>query len=1024
MVNGTEYTFQIHAVDEDDNQFSSPSDPATATPENEIPDPPTGLQAAPGDSHVTLTWNNPNDASIDRYEYQYTYVDPNDANNTISSDWVQGPKREGRAINHQFTVTGLINGAIYTFQVQAVDLVDPNDDSDDEFSGPSDPKTATPLPGQPREPVNLAARKGDSQVMLSWQHPDTTDAPITKYEFVHLLQTDPLHGEGDDKFGYAVAVDGDTAVIGAYQDDREDDAMTPDVDESAVDSGAAYVFTRVEGVWEERVKLTASDGEAYDNFGISVAVDGDTIVIGASGDDGDGATDSGSVYVFVKPASNGGWAAPVAETAKLTASDAAALDYFGHSVAVSGDAVLVGAYQDDDEVNNLEDSGSAYIFVKPAGQGGWAGWNALQQTAENDNDPDKDALTAKLTADDGADDDYFGTSVALDGDTAVIGAPGDDDDGVDSGSAYVFVKPGAGWTTSTGINEINQTAKLNASTGAAGDGFGVSVAVSGDTVVTGAPGDDGNGADSGSAYVFVKPIGMDWADGSEKDHLTAEDGEAGDYFGYSVAVNMDVIVVGAYGDDNNGDESGSAYVFTRNSQDEWSQTNKLTAENGEAGDWFGYSVAVDSPGHTALVGAGSAHLLDTHDWEDVPESQGQLPTGHTVVDLSNGRTYDFKVRAVNGFHQGLPAVDSATPGTGGGSLSANNNPDFIEGDDITRSVLENAALGTPVGVPVTATDSDNDTLEYSLFGEDRASFAVHRWTAQLTTKTSLDFESQNEYSVRVEARDGEGGFEIINLTITVGDVDEPPSLPGAPQVFIAGPTGLTVGWTEPDNQGPEITDYDVQYREAGGNFRDAGYNGLGTSATLEGLIPATSYEVQVRAVNDEGVSPWSDSGRGETGQVEEGPVPTEPTQPNIGSTPTPVPTLAPLTGPTPTVPPTGAGGPTPTAGPPTTTDQRPGFKPESTGAVVPTPMFDPVVKPIPVPQAAPIPESVPTVTPLPVSQAPEPTPEPTPAAEPALSEADTGDEGFPWWIIAVIFIGIAAGILLIIWVRRKRNKTK
>ena len=167
-----------------------------------------------------------------------------------------------------------------------------------------------------------------------------------------------------DKFGYAVAVDGDIAVIGAYQDDG-----------NGADSGAAYVFTRVEGVWTQAAKLTASDGAAYDNFGISVAVDGDTVVVGAPGDDGAGA-DSGSVYVFVKP--TGGWATST-ETAKLTASDGAALDYFGYSVAVDGDTVLVGAYQDDDG-DDSEDSGSAYVFTKPNSSGGWADWEPMEDT--------------------------------------------------------------------------------------------------------------------------------------------------------------------------------------------------------------------------------------------------------------------------------------------------------------------------------------------------------------------------------------------------------------------------------------------------------------------------------------------------------------------------------------------------------------------------------------------------------------------------------------------------------------------
>ena len=1006
LTNGTTYTFNVRAVDNQASPAEGNPSSDSATPISSTPKILRGLTANVGDRQVRLTWDDPDDVSIDKYQYSTDDFTTSKDLALNDTDAISDPG------TIRYTVTGLTNGTTYTFKVRAVDdeAVTPE--------GPAAEVNATPLPGQPREPKNLAARKGDSLVRLTWQHPDTTGAPITKYEFVHLLQTKPLYGEGEDKFGYAVAVDGDTAVIGAYQDD----AMTPDVDESAVDSGAAYVFTRVEGVWEERVKLTASDGEAYDNFGISVAVSGDTIVIGASGDDGDGAADSGSVYVFLKPSA--GWAgwkdladdAKDALTAKLTASDAASLDYFGHSVAVSVDTdsetVLVGAYQDNDEVNDLEDSGSAYIFVKPTSNEGWT--DATE--------------TAKLTPNDAADDDYFGTSVALDGDTAVIGAPEDDDNGIDSGSAYVFVKPDSGWT-----NTSTQTAKLTDSDGEAGDWFGVSVAVDNDTVVVGAylddreddlttPDIDETVVDAGSAYVFVKPLGTAWTTtNTPTAKLTPDDGEAGDYFGYSVAVDMDTVVVGAYWDDDNGDESGSAYVFTRDSLTrKWSQTNKLTAEDGEAGDWFGYSVAVDSPGHTALVGAGSAHLLDTHDWEEVPG--GKDARTHIVDGLSNGRMYDFKVRGVNSFHQGPPAVGSATPGTGGSSLSANNNPEFNEGDNITRAVSENAPVRTPVGGPVTATDADDDTLEYSLFGEDRASFNLDRWTGQLTTKTSFDFEAQNEYSVRVEARDGEGGFEIINLTITVVDVDEPPSQPGTPQVFVAGPTGLTVGWKEPDNQGPAITGYDVQYREVGGQFRDAGYNGLGTSAALEGLIPATGYEVQVRAVNDEGVSPWSDSGRGETGEAEEGPVPTEPT---IGSTPGP--TLAPVTGPTPTVPPTGAGGPTPTAGSPTTTDQGPGFTPESTGAAVPTPMFDPVVKPIPIPQAAPIPESAPTVAPeppSPVSQVTAPTPAPTPAAEPALSGADSEDGGFPWWIILVILIGIAAAILLIIWARRRRDRTR
>ncbi|MCP4373769.1 MAG: hypothetical protein GY797_37560, partial [Deltaproteobacteria bacterium] len=145
-------------------------------------------------------------------------------------------------------------------------------------------------------------------------------------------------------------------------------------------------------------------------------------------------------------------------------------------------------------------------------------------------------------------------SVAVSGDTVVAGALGDDDNGNDSGSAYVFVKPGSGWA------DMTQTAKLTAADGAVDDRLGSSVAVSGDTVVAGADWDDDNGGGSGSAYVFAKP-GSGWADMTQTAKLTASDGATYDYFGRSVAVSGDTVVVGAYRDDDNGTDAGSAYVF-------------------------------------------------------------------------------------------------------------------------------------------------------------------------------------------------------------------------------------------------------------------------------------------------------------------------------------------------------------------------------------------------------------------------------------------------------------------------------
>jgi hypothetical protein len=194
----------------------------------------------------------------------------------------------------------------------------------------------------------------------------------------------------------------------------------------------------------------------------------------------------------------------------------------------------------------------------------------------------------KLVANDGAASDYFSESgVALDGDTLVVGARNYDDNGSNSGSVYVFVRSGTTWT---------QQQKLVANDGASSDWFGNSVALDGDTLVVGAYGDDDNGSISGSVYVFVRS-GTTW---SQQQKLVANDGVASGKFGDSVALNGDTLVVGASGDDDKGDMSGSAYIYVR-SGTTWSQQQKLVASDGVAGDSFGVFVALD--GDTAVVGA-------------------------------------------------------------------------------------------------------------------------------------------------------------------------------------------------------------------------------------------------------------------------------------------------------------------------------------------------------------------------------------------------------------------------------------
>jgi hypothetical protein len=292
-----------------------------------------------------------------------------------------------------------------------------------------------------------------------------------------------------------------------------------------------------------QTKIVASDGAADDYFGYSVAISGNYAIVGAYQDDDKG-TNSGSAYIFNVTTG--------AELHKLTASDGAANDWFGISVAIDGNYAIVGSIYNDDKGSN---SGSAYIFNVNTG-----------------------AQLHKLVPNDGAATDYFGRSVAISGNYAIVGAHGDDDNGSDSGSAYIY-------DVTTGA-ELH---KLLASDGAASDNFGYSSAISGNYAIVGARFDDSS---KGSAYIFNVQTG------AELHKLVASDGAGSDNFGYSVAISGNYAIVGARFDDDNGSDSGSAYIYDVTTG---AELHKLTASDGAASDNFGYSVAIS--GNYAIVGA-------------------------------------------------------------------------------------------------------------------------------------------------------------------------------------------------------------------------------------------------------------------------------------------------------------------------------------------------------------------------------------------------------------------------------------
>jgi hypothetical protein len=369
--------------------------------------------------------------------------------------------------------------------------------------------------------------------------------PVVIDPWIRLAELTYADGKSDTYSGYSVAVSGNTIVVGAPSFTRHDL------------KGAAYVFVEPSSGWAnmtQTAKLVTTDGTPKNSldFAVSVAIDGNTVVVGAQ---------SGSAaYVYVEPSS--GWPAKMNETAKLVASDG--MNGLGISVSISGGTVLAGA-----------GGIGAYVFVEPS-----SGWPRLM------------TQTAKLTASDGQVDDEFGRSVSIDGDTAVAGGQLENSQ---AGAAYVFVKPVGRW------RDMTQTAKLTASDGVAGDQLGLSVSISGSTVVAGAPQGAIGSKYLGAAYVFLRPA-HGWTDMTQTAKLTDSASYAGEFLGWAVSVNGGTVVASSPGESRILPR-GVVCVFTRpkSGWTDMTQTAKLRASDGLPGDAFGSSLSMS--GTTVVVGA-------------------------------------------------------------------------------------------------------------------------------------------------------------------------------------------------------------------------------------------------------------------------------------------------------------------------------------------------------------------------------------------------------------------------------------
>jgi uncharacterized repeat protein (TIGR01451 family) len=414
-----------------------------------------------------------------------------------------------------------------------------------------------------------ALLKLDGKILSLEVDPAGAQYPITIDPFIQKAKLTASDGTANDQFGVSVSVEGDTALVGAWLHDTGGNSL----------QGAAYIFQRDHGGsgnWGQMAKLTASDGATGDRFGGSVSVNGDTAIVSAHLADVSVNSDQGAAYIFERD--QGGvnnWG----QVAKLTASDGVSDDSFGRFVSVSGNTAIVGANEHD--VSGNSNQGAAYIFER--NQGGADNWGQA----------------AKLTGSDGSADDWFGIRVSVDGDTAVVSAHLHDTGGnSNQGAAYVYGR------NQGGAGSWGQVAKLTSSDGNEFDAFGSSVSMSGDTVVVGAQSHKiGGNSNQGAAYLFGQNQGGTNNWGQIK-KLTASDGAAGDFFGFSVSVSGSTAVVGARAEDSGANtDQGAVYTFRRDQggADAWGEVSKLTASDGADGDQFGWSVSAS--GDTTIVGA-------------------------------------------------------------------------------------------------------------------------------------------------------------------------------------------------------------------------------------------------------------------------------------------------------------------------------------------------------------------------------------------------------------------------------------
>lgn len=580
-----------------------------------------------------------------------------------------------------------------------------------------------------------------------------------------IIKVCAIDRQAEDNYGCSVAVSGDYAIVGAKYEDHDIVGGS-----NKLQAGSAYIFKNESGTWTQVQKIVASDRSADDWFGNSVAISGDYIVVGAYQEDEDELgtntlESAGSAYIFKNE--SGTWN----EVQKIVALDRAANDFFGYTVAISGDYIVAGAYMEDENAvggATMDNAGSAYIFFNNLGT-----WNQVQ----------------KIVASDRSANDYFGYSVAIDGNYLIVGAYNEDENVFGgenmnaSGSAYIFFNNLGNW---------NQIQKIVASDRAEVDYFGWSVAISSSYIIVGAYGEDedenGNNslAEAGSAYIFFNTAGI-W---SEIDKIVSSDRDAGDRFGYSVAIWGDHAVVGAYleDDDENGLNSyanaGSAYIF-RNDAGSWIEEQKVVPNDRAPADWFGISVALsdsyifvgaqledhDADGGSALPNAGSAYVY---------QNCREINVRQNTTDVENGGNFNFGVVP---FGNSSDETFFTIENTGVDNLLLTGTPKIeISGADASAFSINQATVNSPV-LPGSSTT----------FSITFTPSSVNLHTAEISISNNDNDENPYIFTII-----GSGG----NLSQTISVFDAIPDKTYGDETFIVSATassGLDVIFTSSDD---------------------------------------------------------------------------------------------------------------------------------------------------------------------------------------------------------------------------------